>query len=74
MPQVSETYWIYRDGYPAKRFIGADASTKAAEHGAMLARNYPGSVVSCSLQKLWETEVYTLQPVLADRVKEKRDA
>ena len=69
-----ETYWIFRDNYPVKRYIGPDASTKAAAYGATLARNYPGSVVSCSLQKLWETEVYRLDPVIQDRVKEMRDA
>lgn len=74
MPLIYETYWIFRDGYPAKRFIGPDASTKAAAYGAMLSSNYPGSVVSCSLQKLTEVEVYTLNPARPERVKETRDA
>lgn len=74
MAQISETYWIFRDGYPAKRFIGADAGQKARSHAEQLAFNYPGSVVSCSLQKLWETEVFTIQPNRVEPVKERRDA
>ena len=74
MPLHYETYWIFRDNYPVKRYIGANAAAKARIYAEALSYNYPGSVVRCSLQRLSEIEVFNIQPKLVEAVKELRDA
>ncbi len=74
MALISETYWIFRDNYPAKRFIGVAAYVRAKTFAEMTAQNYPGSVVRCSMQKLYEQEMFVIQPTRTEPVKERIDA
>ena len=74
MAQIYETYWIFRDNYPMKRFIGFGAAAAAKTYAENVAHNYPGSVVTCSLQKLYEQEMFVIQPTRIEPVKERIDA
>lgn len=70
----SETYWVYRDRYPVKRFMDRNAKFKSLAFAQELSVNYPGAVVSCYLQRLYEMEVFVIEPKISEPVKEVRDA
>lgn len=74
MATISKTVWLYRDGYPVKRFIGDTGPEQAHAFALDLRIKYPASVITGKITKLYEDDLFTFDPIREAKPKEMNDA